>query len=33
MKEELTDAERDFLKFALAVINGSRYGITEESEF
>lgn len=31
--EKLEDAERDFLKFALAIINGNRYKITEESEF
>ena len=31
--EELDDAERDFLKFALAIINGNRYQITEEAEF
>jgi hypothetical protein len=30
---KLTDAERDFLKFALEIINGNRYGITESAEF
>ena len=32
-KEKLTDAEREFLKFALEIINGNRFDITESSEF
>ena len=32
-KEDLDDEEREFLKFALAIINGNRYNLTDESEF
>lgn len=32
-KNDLQPEEREFLEYALAIINGNRYGITEEAEF